>query len=275
MTDRGTAYSLHSQLTAPRPARRPQPGRSGTMGRMADVWLYCPELSGDRILLSPDEAHHALRVRRVREGEPVTAFDGCGQIATGPLRADRSTRKTRAAWVEVHQRTHQPPPAPGVFLIVATPRPSRLDWMVEKCTELGAEALILCDFARSTPRPAAANRERLRRIAIEACKQARRAWLPRLGQAADPVSALAELRPRRTFVADPRAGTRPLAAALGAVDSSGPVAVVVGPEGGLTDDELCALQEAGAEPVTLAPYVLRVETAAVAAVAQALYAGPG
>ncbi len=245
------------------------------MGRMSDVWLFCPELSGSRILLPPDEAHHALRVRRVHDGDPVTAFDGRGHIASGPLRVGRGPRPSRVAWIEVRQHTRQPPPAPPLRLIVATPRPSRLDWMVEKCTELGAEALVLCDFARSTRRRAAANTQRQRRIAIEACKQARRAWLPRLDGATDPASALARLRPGRVFVADPQAGVEPLAAALRTVGRAGPVVVVIGPEGGLTDDELRALQAAGARPVTLAPYVLRVETAAVAAVAQALFACGG
>ena len=139
--------------------------------------------------------------------------------------------------------------------------------MIEKCTELGVATLVLCRFARSVQRPAAVQPDRLRRIAIEACKQARRATLPDLRQADDPQAALREASCARQLVAHRCPQARPIGELLGQPPTPGALSVVIGPEGGLSDAELHALMEQGAIPVDLGPYVLRIETAAVAVAA--------
>lgn len=236
---------------------------------MCRAWFYSPELSRDRILLPAGEAHHAIRSRRLANGARVAAFDGHGRVVRGRLRMEsRGPRRSAQTWIEVERLETQPQPHATLTLVVAVPRPSRLDWMVEKCTELGVHALVLCGFARSTPRPAAAKLDRLRRIAIEACKQARRARLPELHHAPDPLAALRGLDAGRRLVAHRSTEARPLREALADHNAAKPLAVVIGPEGGLTDDELSALKQSGARAVHLGPYVLRVETAAIAVAAQ-------
>lgn len=235
---------------------------------MCRAWFYSPGLSRDRILLPPGEAHHAVRSRRLTDGTRVAAFDGRGRVARGTLRV--GPRRSGQAWIEVERVDVQPLPGVPLTLIVAVPRPSRLDWMVEKCTELGVAALVLCGFARSTARPAAAKLDRLRRITIEACKQARRATLPELCHADDPLAALSDVNADRRLVAHPQPDGPRLRDVLAGHDAGEALAVIIGPEGGLTDEELSELSRAGVEPVRLGPYVLRVETAAVAAAAIAM-----
>ena len=131
------------------------------------------------------------------------------------------------------------------------------------------------------PGAGAPRRERLERVLREACKQSRRAWLPELQPPAGPAELAAELageRPARAVaLLEPGAPlsldtwVRALLAEGGSPASrEQPLVLVVGPEGGLTEEERGALLEAGAGPVRLGPHVLRIETAAEAAVAIAM-----
>lgn len=191
---------------------------------------------------SPDDAHHLFRVLRVRDGEVVTVCDGEGGW--------RPTRVAGGALLPDGPVVRDPQPAPCT-IAVAIPKGDRLDWMVQKLTEVGITRLVLVDYARSVVRWDAAKRERqlerVRRIAREASLQSRRTWLPMIDGPV-PFAVAAALPGAR--LAEPDGEPGPLG------DT-----VLVGPEGGFGAEELAA----GLPAVSLGPNVLRVETAALVA----------
>ncbi|MET0459164.1 MAG: RsmE family RNA methyltransferase [Ilumatobacteraceae bacterium] len=193
---------------------------------------------------APDDAtaHHLGRVLRLRDGEVVTVTDGAGHWRA--CRVSGAGLEIDGAVEDVAR------PGLGVTIAVAPPKGERLEWLVQKCTEVGVDRIVLLSAERSVVRwdgeRAARQLARLRRIAVEASLQARRVWLPEL---AGPMAAVDVLA--RALVAEP--GGR----ALGAEDAT----VAIGPEGGWSPAEVAA----AAGQVSLGPNVLRVETAAVVA----------
>jgi 16S rRNA (uracil1498-N3)-methyltransferase len=153
-------------------------------------------------------------------------------------------------------------------LVVPGCKGARLDWLIEKATELGVSRFILAEFERTVVHTRPQHGRKLERTAIAACKQCHRAWLPQiqsgvaLGQAVQAVADAALL------VAHLSGDAPPLAKWLAAHHSTtANLAVVIGPEGGLAPAELDALMAAGGQLVCLAEHTLRVETAALAVAA--------
>lgn len=198
----------------------------------------------DPILDGPTE-HHVRRVLRLRDGATVSVTDGVGRW--------RTCRLVGAGLNADGDVVAEPAALSPVTVGVAMPKGERSDWLVQKCTEVGVDRIILLTAARSVVRwddsRAGRHLERLRRIASEASLQARRVWFPRIE---GPRSAV-EVLPG-AVLAEP--GGRPLRRS----DDT----VAVGPEGGWSPDEL----DMGGERVDLGPHVLRVETAAVVAASQ-------
>jgi 16S rRNA (uracil1498-N3)-methyltransferase len=253
--------------------------------------FFCRTLHPGLIELDETEARHARRSLRLRPGDAISLFDGCGRLARArlagagsasapdPVRAG-SRSIPRRCLVFVEAVISVPPPARTLTLITAACRGPRLDWMIEKCTELGVTRIVLAAFERSVVRPAGGTGEKLARTALEACKQCRRVWLPEIAVGASltevigpfctpPVSVAASACPRHPslLVCEPQSSLS-LAGWLHA--HSGELrhlAAVIGPEGGLSDTERAMLSQAGAQPVRLAEHILRVETAAVAVAA--------
>ena len=225
--------------------------------------FFVESIGAETVELPPSEAHHALHVLRVRAGEQVEVFDGAGTVARGSFRP--AGRKSAAVEV-VERRELSPRPAPAIELAFAVPKGKRLDWLIEKATELGAAVLSPVIFERSVAGPAAGGRVpgRWRGICIAAAKQCGASFLP-------------ELRPPRPlgeFLTDAGGGVRLLGDAAGvsmvkALAGSPParVCVLVGPEGGLGEAESAAAAEADFIPVRLGGLTLRIETAAVALLA--------
>ena len=205
--------------------------------------------------LPPEEARHA-RVRRLLDGDAAEVLDGAGVTGTG-----RMTGKGTAVAVESVSRLRGEPGRRWTVALAAA-EPSRVEWAVEKGTECGAAAFVLFAAERSQAahvRVLGARRERLRRVAAEAVKQCGRSVVP-------PVSGPVPLRDLlgcagAILVAAPGA---PLLGPDEVAGSDGG-AVVVGPEGGLSDGELDLLVGAGARLVGLGPRTLRLETAVIAA----------
>jgi 16S rRNA (uracil1498-N3)-methyltransferase len=193
-------------------------------------------------MLDDASAHHVRRVLRVRDGEVVTVTDGAGRWR--PCVMSGGGLEPSGEIVSVDRS-----PCPAT-IAVASPKGERLDWLVQKCAEIGIDRLVLVSAERSVVRwdadRGARQLDRLRRIAAEAVLQSRRVWLP---EVAGPVPAV-DLLPS-AVAAEP--GGRPLL--------PGDRTVAVGPEGGWTPAEL----ELAVDRVSLGHAVLRVETAAVVA----------
>lgn len=226
--------------------------------------FFAPRLAAGRLTLDPAEAGHAARVLRLRAGDPLLLFDGRGGRATAHVASVSNVRGEASVAVEAAEPTHEPPSPHALRIVVAGCKRDRMEWLVEKCTELGVAEIALADFARSVVHATEQRIEKLDRLAIEACKQCGRAWKPELASFPSPVGALRERT--LTLLADPSLEAQPILAAFPpAATPASRVQIVVGPEGGLTPEERGLLVAGGARPVRLARDILRVETAAVAA----------
>jgi 16S rRNA (uracil1498-N3)-methyltransferase len=190
----------------------------------------------DDLVLDANDAHHLGRVLRLRDGEIVSATDGAGRWRLGRWSAGRVEADGPIMTEDA--------PTPAVTIGFTTVKGDRPEWTVQKLTELGVDRIVVLRAARSVVRSDGAKLDaKLRRVAREACGQSRRSYLPVI-EMSDTLSdgALAH------FGGTPLSLDRPT--------------VLVGPEGGWTDDELN-----GRDLVSLGPTVLRAETAAVAAAA--------
>ena len=224
--------------------------------------FFTPSLGGDAVELPASEAHHALHVLRLRAGDEVELFDGAGGVAWGALRP--AGRK--AAAVDVTGRQLVPRPEPVVELGFASPKGKRLDWLIEKATELGAARLTPVVFSRSVAgraEPSQHALERLRAICIAAAKQCGASFLPEITGPVKLVDFLAAARAGVRILGAVEAKTSLPSALTGYRPGAG-IGVLIGPEGGLTDAERAAAVDAGFVPVRLGDLTLRIETAAAA-----------
>jgi 16S rRNA (uracil1498-N3)-methyltransferase len=229
--------------------------------------LYVPSerLSGPQVTLTGPEHRHLARVLRARPGETLTLFDGAGgEVQAEVVRVERAETELRLGARRVIAG-----PAVAITLLSAVPRGPRMDFLVQKTAELGVARIVPVLTDRSVARPdAEAGRlARWQKIAQEAARQCGRADLPAVDAPVVLAEALAlpGLPPRRLALFEGER-TRSLRSALAAA-APAPTALLVGPEGGFAAPELAAAGAAGFEPVGLGDRILRVETAAVVAVA--------
>ena len=223
---------------------------------------------GDPVVVEGDEAHHAVAVRRMRAGEGLVLTDGTGRRVTGTV---TETGKRRLS-LQVAEVETLPEPTPAVTVVQALPKGDRGELAVEVLTEVGVARIVPWPASRSVAvwRGERATRSlaRWRVTAREAAKQARRAWFPVVTEPAttDEVARLLAGAELATVLHE--GAETPLAALP--VPASGTVVLVVGPEGGLTDEEVALFAGAGAHVVRLGADVLRTSTAGVAGVAALL-----
>lgn len=243
---------------------------------MAFPRFYCPALARGhaRVTLPPSAAHHAARVLRLKVGDRVGLFDGRGGEALGAVAAVRR----REVHVEVMEwRAAAPAPALALTLAQALCAQEKMDWVVQKAVELGAVRIQPLAAQRSVvrlaPERAARRREHWEGVAVAACEQCGRNRLAEIGPVLSLRAWLGQAGPPspgewRLLLA-PEASA-PLARLDPPTDA---VTVLVGPEGGFTEEEMRDAAGAGFQPVRLGPRVLRTETAAVAALSaiQALW----
>jgi len=214
--------------------------------------------------LLDEDREHALRVLRIRAGDRLIGLDGRG--GSWPL-VVRSADRGRLELEPAGEGRLDPAPGregaalPWIEIAVPMPKGGRLEEMLDRLTQLGAAAIAELRPERSEPRPGILEGARVGRVLREACKQSGRTWLP-------------ELRPGPSATAADRilldaSAETPLASWIrpGRWTSERPLTVLVGPEGGFTEEERAGFVAGGAVPVRLGPHVLRIETAAEAAMA--------
>jgi 16S rRNA (uracil1498-N3)-methyltransferase len=220
----------------------------------------CPSLDGDQVVLDGPEGRHAATVKRTRVGEVVDLVDGLGTRCTGTVTA---TSKDTVTLV-VESRVLEVRPDPRITLVQALAKGDRGELAVELATEVGVDAVVPWAASRCVVRwegeRGAKALERWRSTAREAAKQARRSWFPQVQDVVDTHEI--GLIPGTLLVLDESAKVP-----LTTVELTGDVVLVVGPEGGISDEELQALREAGGTGVRLGGTVLRTSTAGAAAIA--------
>jgi 16S rRNA (uracil1498-N3)-methyltransferase len=225
---------------------------------------------GSEVVLDGDEGRHAATVKRIRAGEQVVLTDGVGRSAhCVVLDAGKATLTLRIESVERVDR-----PLPHVTVVQAIPKGDRGELAVEMLTEIDVDRIVPWAASRSVAvwrgERATKSLAKWRAAARSAAKQARRSWLPEVAELADTADVAALLADADLAVVLHEDAQVPLAAL--SLDGVGSVVVVVGPEGGISDDELAAFR--GADVVRLGSSVLRTSTAGVAAVAALLSRTP-
>lgn len=233
------------------------------------------------VTLPPDDAHHARSVLRLRVGEPVFVHDGRNVVYRATL-TDVSARAVVARVDESGPAGTEP--ATRVTVAQALPKTTdKIEQVLQHGTEIGAAGFVLWGAFRSVAKLGTGDKvekrlERWRGIVKGAAEQSGRGVLPGVewnDGARDMAGQVATFD--AALVLHEAAGAGPgssLAAALAALPAHAAprLLVIVGPEGGLTDEEVALFTSAGARPVSLGPRVLRTETAALVAVAQILFA---
>jgi 16S rRNA (uracil1498-N3)-methyltransferase len=223
-----------------------------------------PEV-GELAVVDGDEGFHAANVRRIRPGEELDLGDGDGAVAHCVVEDVAKGRLT----ARVLDRTTVPSPSPSVTVVQALPKSDRSELAIELATEAGADAFVAWQASRCVARweSAAKVDNGLRRwgaVARSAARQSRRPYIPSVSG----VVSTAELARR---VRDEGATTLVLHESATVKLTELPVAqpdsllLIVGPEGGIADDEISTLSGAGATAVRLGPTVLRTSTAAAVA----------
>ncbi|MEN3274701.1 MAG: rRNA (uracil1498-N3)-methyltransferase [Massilia sp.] len=229
--------------------------------------FYCPQpLATGAIVDLPEALAHHLHVVRMQPGEALTLFDGRG----GQYRASLAEigKKRARAQVEEHQAVEVELPY-ALTLAQGLPEGSKMDWIIEKAVELGVAAVQPLAAQRSVVRLSGERAEKRQAhwqgVIVSASEQCGRNCLAQLAQLTDfnRFIALPYARPRILF--SPRA-TQSLADWARASGPQ-PLTMMVGPEGGFSEQEEQAAVDAGALALSLGPRVLRTETAALAAMA--------
>lgn len=232
--------------------------------RLTRVYVDTPVNTGKRLVVEGSAANHITRVLRLRNGDALTVFDGSG--AEFGARIEEFRKDAVIVCVD-EQRTVDRESPLSLTLAQGISRGERMDWIIQKATELGATRIVPVFTQRSVVRLDDKQAERKlqhwRAITIAACEQCGRNRLPELVTPVDFFDVLPEtFTPNSTrLLLSPHAELR--------IDDlrelHGGVTVLIGPEGGLDDVEQEAAMAAGFKSVRMGPRVLRTETAAIAA----------
>ncbi|OBB26779.1 16S rRNA (uracil(1498)-N(3))-methyltransferase [Mycolicibacterium elephantis] len=237
---------------------------------MTDALFYVEALPepGGLAVVDGDEGFHAANVRRIRAGERLDLGDGAGEMAHCLVEETGKARLT----ARVLDRRSVAPASPTVTVVQALPKSDRAELAVELATEAGADAFLAWQATRCVARwdGAAKVDKGLRRwgsVARAAARQSRRAYIPEVGGLVSTAQLVARVRDEiaagAVVLALHESATQRLTdVALAQADS---LMLIVGPEGGIADEEIEALSEAGAVAVRLGPTVLRTSTAAAVA----------
>jgi len=230
--------------------------------RLTRLYVGLPLTAGSVVELPPDTAAHVAKVLRARAGDEITLFSGDGREFLGAIESIRGTRVTAAIGNAALVDRESPL---AVTLVQCVPRGDRMDFIVQKATELGVTRLVPVLSQRSVVRLDAVQAEskavHWRGVAVNACEQCGRNRLPVIDAPSpliDYLGGSTAMGPR--LVLEPESQPSPLP------QLRSPVEIAIGPEGGFTPEELEALRLAGFLGVRLGPRVLRTETAAIAAV---------
>jgi 16S rRNA (uracil1498-N3)-methyltransferase len=234
---------------------------------MTPALFLVPDLGNGKVVeLRGSEARHAATVKRLAVGEIVLLADGRGELAEA--RAIEINRDRLL--FEVLNRRSDPEPDPRFVVVQALPKRERADLAIEAVTELGVDEIVPWAAARSIsqwrgPDKIEKGLEKWRRTALEATKQSRRARIPIVDSLAATTDVAVRINSAAAAFVLHESATRPLA--QNSLPASGEVILVVGPEGGIADDELSSFVDSGAVAVRLGSEVLRTSTAGAAALA--------
>jgi 16S rRNA (uracil1498-N3)-methyltransferase len=223
--------------------------------------FFCQDIVEPVTELTGSEAHHLSRVLRLGQGQQIELFDGNGILAQATI---KEIRKDKAVLHIDEMMTNSPPDSPRIIIAASVAKGDRFDWLLEKCTELGADRITPVIFERTVKH--ASNPQiyqRWKNIVVSAAKQSKRIFLPvidRVNIFPGAFDMLKKQYPEATIIFG----------SLNKDDKSvfecfcdDEMIVFIGPEGGLTDNEIDILKSNGAFAIRLTETILRTETAAI------------
>jgi len=234
--------------------------------RLTRVYVEDDLVPGGVLELPPDATSHLVQVLRARSGDELILFNGDGREFSGAIQTARGARVSVAVG---DARTVDRESPFAITLVQCVPRGDRMDFIVQKATELGVARIVPVLSQRSVVRLDKAQGQskavHWRAVAVSACEQCGRNRIPAVEPPQPLLNYLGESAagggPKLVFEPDFAASAAPAAPVRG-----GAVEIAIGPEGGFAADELEAFRVAGYSRVGLGPRVLRAETAAIAAV---------
>ncbi len=213
-------------------------------------------------IITGPEHHHLSRVLRLQPGDRILLTSGSGTAAEAVIDTiDRE--ETRCTMTAVHEEFNEPRVALTLLQGVLK-NPGKMDWLVEKGTELGMTSFVPLHTERTVAKSVKTGR--LRKIVESAAKQTLRGRIPTVHDPQSLEHAAAAMTSARLLLFHESAPADAVPEALQFDDR--PLAVFIGPEGGFTDEELALLRDCGADVLSLGPRRLRGETAGVAALAR-------
>jgi 16S rRNA (uracil1498-N3)-methyltransferase len=221
------------------------------------LFVRQPLSDGVQFDLDSGQANYLGNVMRLGVGAELLVFDG---LSGEWLARIAETAKKRMT-LSVDRKTREPESIPDVWLAFAPVKRTQTDWLVEKATELGVARLLPIMTQRTVAERVRI--DRLESIAIEATEQCGRTRVPQILEPMPLKRFVVELDPERNFYFADEGGGEPAAATF----EEGPAVILIGPEGGFTEDERSFVRGSGATPISLGPRILRAETAALAALA--------
>ena len=219
------------------------------------LFVRQPLSDGASVELAAGQANYLGNVLRLGVGAELLAFDGL----SGEWLARISEAAKKRMVLSVERKTREAESIPDVWLAFAPVKRAQTDWLVEKATELGAARLVPVMTHRTVAERV--RLDRLESIAIEAAEQCGRTRVPEIVEPMKLARFIEELDPARNLYFADETGGEPLVSAL----REGPAAILVGPEGGFTDEERAFVRGSRASAISLGPRILRAETAALAA----------
>lgn len=226
----------------------------------------------DLITLDSLDSHHLVNVMRLSNGDEIIVFDGRGKEYLCEV-IDAKPEGVRVRALE--QRMFDSEVRTNITLVQAIPKSDKMDFVVQKCTELGVSRIVPVISDRTvvklTPKKEISRRERWHRIACEAAKQCGRSVVPEISEVRTFRSVVDTLTPKELALI-PWEGER--TTRIGSVlksTNAESIAVYVGPEGGFSLDEVRMAVQCGVIPVSLGPRILRTETAGIVALTIILY----
>ena len=219
------------------------------------LFVRQPLGDGVQVELDGGQANYLGNVLRLGAGSELLVFDGL----SGEWLARISEAAKKRMTLSIERKTREAESIPDVWLAFAPVKRAQTDWLIEKATELGAARLVPVMTQRTVAERV--RLDRLESIAIEAAEQCGRTRVPEIAEPMKLARFIEELDPaRRLYFADESGGD-----ALTGTFREGPAAILVGPEGGFTDEERTLVRGSGAAAISLGPRILRAETAALAA----------
>ena len=221
------------------------------------LFVEQPLADGATVAISGSSAHYLMAVMRLKEGAPVKLFDDI----SGEYLATITNLGKRDLVLTVQARLRDREQSPDLWMCQALIKKDRFDWVAEKACELGVARFVPVLTARCVVDKV--KEDRLRAHMIEAAEQCERTALPEIAALARLDALVKNWPPERTLYFCDERGGEPFLDAI----RTGPGAILIGPEGGFTDDENTAIRaHPNARPVSLGPRILRADTAAVAAI---------